>query len=114
MRITIIFILLCLAALALTGCKVQSGIHEDYVQGWDSGIIWDHAYTVNDHSTCYCFTDENGISKVLDEARINNQKVVIHYSKYWFGRGFWCSAAENYETVVIDSVEIVKNNMSGV
>jgi hypothetical protein len=92
-------------ALILSGCTTQSGIHQDYVQGWDTGIIWNHAYTVNDHNTCYCFDGYN-MPDILNDAMAKNQKVLIHYSKHLFGRGFFCSCAENYEVVVIDSISL--------
>lgn len=81
----------------------QHGTSRDIVQGFDSGPLWKHAYLKNDHFTVYCFDDDNLIP-ILEQAQKTQKEVIITYEKY-AGRGGMCVAADNYETVIIKSIE---------
>ena len=89
--------------ISVQNVSYQHGTSRDVVQGYDKGIIWHHAYLKNDHATAYCFDDERFINILTDSQR-TQKEVIITYEKYW-GRGFFCSAAEKYETVIITKIE---------
>ena len=105
----IIFLIVCVIVLILSiilwNVSYQNGTTRDIVQGYDKGILWYHAYLKNDHSTAYCFDDERFIP-MLEQSQKENKEVVVTYKKY-VGKGFLCSAAENYENVIIENIEIV-------
>lgn len=92
--------------LLFTGCTFQHGTSRDIVQGWDSGILWNHMYLKNDHNTCYCF-DNPQFVQIFDESQKTQKEVIVTYETYLV-RGGLCSASEKYETVIITDVEFVE------
>lgn len=97
-------ILIVILFFLVKNISYQHGTSKDIVMGYDKGVFWYHAYLINDHQTAYCFDDEKFIP-LLEQSQKNNQKVIITYEKY-YGRGFLCTAADNYERVIITNVEI--------
>ena len=102
-KIIVICLIVILALALLSGCTFQHGTTRDIVQGYDQGIIWKHMYLKNDHNTAYCF-DDNSFSVIFDEAQKTQKEVIITYETYFF-RGFFCSAAEGYEKVIVTGVK---------
>lgn len=96
-----------LSIFFISGCTFQHGSTRDVVQGYDKGLIWYHAYLKNDHGTAYCFDDVSFIP-ILEKSQKENVDVIVTYETY-FARGFLCSAAEKYETVIITNIEEVQN-----
>lgn len=95
--------MIILASLVLmSGCTFQHGSSRDIVQGWDKGIIWNHAYLKNDHTTAYCF-DSYVFAEMLDESQRTQKEVIITYETY-FLRGWLCSTSEKHERVIITDV----------
>ena len=91
--------------LLFIGCEYQKGNSNDTVYGYDKGLLWNHLYLTNDHTTCYCFDDQKVIS-ILDSAIATGRKVEVNYGKYLL-RGQLCSAPDKYETVVVDSLTLL-------
>lgn len=96
-----LFLVLC-GLLLVAGCTFQSGQSNDRIYGYDKGIIWNHLYLVNDHSTAYCFDD--GFVPSVQKALAENRSVVVHYEKYLV-RGSLCSVPENMEAVVVTEID---------
>lgn len=108
MKKAIVFIpFLVVSIIILNGCTFQHGTSKDYVYGYDTGILWNHLYLKDDHSTCYCFDDPEFI-ETIEEAQAADRKVLVTYEKYVF-RGGLCWSADGYENVVVTKVGIVAN-----
>lgn len=91
-----------ISILIISGCTLQSGTSRDIVQGYDEGIIWNHAYLKNDHSTAYCF-DNPSFVDVFQQSQLFQKEVIVTYEKYLF-RGALCSVSEKYEKVIVTDV----------
>jgi len=97
--------LLC-AVILMTGCTLQSGFTKDKLHGYDSGVLWNHVYLLNDHTTVYCFDDDRFIP-ILEQAKNNNNITIeVAYNKYLL-RGALCSSGQEMESVVITNIKIV-------
>lgn len=109
----IVFIpLLVFLALSTSGCNssTQEGKSIDYVYGYDTGMVWNHLYLTNDHTTTYCYTPEQSTTfgPIFEQAIKENKKVEVGYSKY-VGKGALCQgqpqgAKGSSETVVVTNV----------
>jgi hypothetical protein len=104
--VIILFLLLMVVLVVfflIKDISIQHGASKDIVQGYDKGLLWNHAYLKNDHFTAYCFDDESFIP-LLEQSQKQNKEVIVTYEKY-IGRGMLCSSADHYENVVITKVE---------
>jgi len=98
--------MLIIVVMFLTSCTLEKGSSTDYVYGYDKGIVWGHAYLKDDHTTCYCFDDDD-MSEQFEYAQSNNVKVKVNYERY-ITRGFLCNCGEKISTVIITKVEVVE------
>ena len=90
-------------ALVLTACTFQSGVSTDRIYSYDQGILWNHVYLVNDHSTVYCY--DGFVGNEIERAFEENRTVKLYYEKYLF-RGALCQTpGDNWEAVVVTRVE---------
>lgn len=94
--------LILLSAIIIGGCTVQSGSVNDKVFSVDKGIVWDHVYFVNDHSTTYCL-DKDAVDD-YNFLKNSNSTVRVDYNKNFMGEGFFCSGQGESETVIITKV----------
>lgn len=96
---------LLFSILLFTGCTLQSGYTKDKLHGYDTGVLWNHVYLLNDHTTVYCF-DDNRFIPLLEQAKNGNVTIEVDYEKYAL-RGALCSSGQEMETVVITAIKIV-------
>lgn len=99
--------LLLVGILLLFGCTLQHGTSRDVVQGYDKGILWSHMYLKNDHSTCYCFNNQEFI-KTFDESQLTQKEVIVTYEKY-IVKGSLCNCDDKYEKVIVTNVKFAGN-----
>jgi hypothetical protein len=97
-----LWIILIVFVIVLSGCTVQRGTVKDRVFSIDTGIIWNHVYFVNDHTTTYCL-DKNSVNE-YEFLKTYNGTVTVEYEKNIFGRGFLCSGQGDTEVVVITKI----------
>lgn len=98
---------LIISMLLFTGCTLQSGYTKDQIHGYDRGVAWNHLYLLNDHTTVYCVEPNSfNIEEVLEQAKINNSIIEVHYEKYIL-RGALCSSGQNMESVVVTRVKLI-------
>ena len=93
--------------LFLGGCTFTQGTTKDVVQGFDKGIIWHHLYLLNDHTTAYCFDNDDFIP-ILKSAQESNQKVTVTYETNLI-RGILCTTSDKFERVVVTNVVLDGN-----
>ena len=94
--------LLIIGMLLFSACTLQSGISTDRIYGYDKGIVWNHLYLTNDHTTTYCFEDYQ-LQQIKDAYELN-KTVKIEYERYVI-KGFWCQAQQNQEAVVVTKID---------
>ena len=90
-----------MACLLLSACTFQDGFSKDKVYAYDKGILWNHLYLVNDHTTAYCFDDS--LWNSVKEAYENNKTVNVHYQTYLI-KGSLCSTG-NLENVIAIGID---------
>ena len=90
--------IMILSLLILTSCS--SGQSKDIIYSVDRGLIHNHLYLKDDHSSCYCFTDENLYNK-LKIAQTENKKVIVEYEDDYFSL---CYCGDKFDEVKITNV----------
>lgn len=103
----IFIVVTILGVLLLSACGTQHGKSVDTIYGYDTGIVWNHLYLTNDHTTTYCYQDPT-LNIILEQALQNKSKVEVTYSKYII-KGSLCQSgtSSDGERVVVDNVKIV-------
>jgi hypothetical protein len=96
-------ILLIGLILFSTGCTLQSGKSKDTIYAYDTGILWNHLYLTNDHTTCYCFKGSENYDAI--KSAFDDKKIVdVYYEKYLV-KGTLCECGE-LEEVVVTKIEL--------
>jgi hypothetical protein len=99
----ILIIIILSSMILFTGCTLQSGYTRDKLHGYDYGILWNHLYLLNDHSTVYCFKDD--LIPVIESIN-NNDTIQVYYESYLV-YGILCSSGQSMESVVITDIKII-------
>lgn len=95
-----------LIVLSMSACTFQHGTTRDIVQGYDSGILWNHMYLKNDHTTVYCFEKDTNFSEMFDESQRTQKEIIVTYETYLL-KGSLCYHSEKFDGVVVKDVKFV-------
>jgi uncharacterized protein (UPF0333 family) len=84
------------------------GTSTDYAYSVEkSNVGWNKLWLKDDHTTVYCF-DQDNFLEIIKKAQNENKKVKVTYQDY-FIRGFFCSSGnDKIGETIITNIEVIE------
>lgn len=104
--ILIIILFLLFAIPFLIGILfLNKGFSIDYPYNIEKSQFWNKLWLKDDHTTVYCFDNEDFIS-IIEKAQRENKKIKVSYQEYVFRGALCTSGSERIGTVVVTDIKI--------